>query len=482
MRLLNFSIPRDERPAYQRIADGVREAVLAGKLHPGEALPSTREIAAVAGAHRHTVMTALDELVAAGWVVAKERQGYRVCETLPVEELGARATPRARAGRRHEPRLVRSAGVERLVADGPVRFNFQSGLPDLRLFPHAELRSCLARALRRSGPELLGFGDPAGHPPFVAALATYLRRARQISDREIVVTHGSQEGLFLAAQLLVAPGDAVAVEALGYSPAWGALRAAGGRLVPVGVDEQGLDPDALARVLSRRRIRLLYLTPLHQYPTTVTLPAARRLRVYELAVQYGVPILEDDYDHEFHYRCQPLAPLASADPAGLVVHVSTFSKVLYPSARLGFMALPASLASPARDFRRIVSRQNDAVLQEGVRRWMQDGGLERHLRRMRRVYEERRDALVGALEEARARGHRLAWRVPDGGMALWLDTFQDSAALARRARARGIHVVPEARFQLTPTRGTHLRLGFASQSPEEIRAGVRSLLSLVPRQ
>src|SRR5262249_47250795 len=154
----------------------------------------------------------------------------------------------------------------------------------------------------------------------VREVESYLRRVRAVTGREIIVTNGSQQGIFLAAQALIGPGEPVAVERMGYRPAWEAFRAAGGRLVPVDVDSEGADPDSLAKLLRKPRPRLLYLTPLHQYPTTVTLPIARRLRIYELCAQHGVPVLEDDYDHEFHYRSQPLAPMASRDPEGLVIY------------------------------------------------------------------------------------------------------------------------------------------------------------------
>jgi GntR family transcriptional regulator/MocR family aminotransferase len=299
---------------------------------------------------------------------------------------------------------------------------------------------------------------------------------RAVSDREILVTHGSQEAIFLTAQLLIRPGDAVAVERLGYGPAWEALRAAGARLVPIATDEDGIDPEDLARVARRRRLRLLYTTPLHQYPTTATLPLPRRLRLYEVATQADIPILEDDYDHEFHYRSQPLAPLASRDPAEQIIYISTFSKILFPSARIGFMAVPRGLAPALAEYRRIVSRQNETLLQDAVARWMVDGGFERHLRRMRRTYEERRAAMVTALEAGRAEGLPWRWRTPDGGMAIWVDTGQNADEVARRALARGVYVQAESNYQLRKNGiSRHLRLGFANQTPSEIQEGMRLL-------
>lgn len=478
MRELNLCVPPGRRPFYRRLADALRDAIQGGLVRPGEAIPSTRELARRFGVHRHTVMAGLDELVAEGWLTARRGAAYRACATLPPAFLPVgpvRAAPAGRARARFRAwRVVRRPRTSAdPAADAAIRF--QSGLADLRLFPFDELRSLLADVLRGRPVRHLGYGDPAGQPRLLAALDTYLRRMRAFAPGRIVVTHGSQEGIFLLAQMLLAPGDSVAVEELGYPPAWSALVAAGARLEPVPVDADGIVPEALTRLCRRRRPRLIYLTPLHQYPTTVTLPAARRLAVYETALRYGVPILEDDYDHEYHYRCHPPAPMASNDPAGLILYASTFSKVLYPGARLGYVALPPEVAGPLADLKRIASRQNDGLIQEVVGRWIESGRLERHLRRMRRRYEERRDALVAGLQAAREGGIDLDWRVPDGGMAIWVVTPWDSAVAADRARAAGVLVHAGASYRLRGGPSRHLRLGFAALTIEEIYRGLARL-------
>jgi GntR family transcriptional regulator/MocR family aminotransferase len=250
--------------------------------------------------------------------------------------------------------------------------------------------------------------------------------------------------------------------------------------VPVKVDEQGMDPDALEAAIAKGVLHLIYLTPHHQYPTTVTLPAARRLRIYELASRHQIPIIEDDYDHEFHFRCQPIAPLASNDPSGLVIYVSTLSKVMFPSIRIGALAVPSALYEPLNSLRTIVTRQNSIILQDAVARWMDSGGFERHLRRMRRVYEERRDTSVAALAQAKARGLPLSWAAPDGGMAMWVDCGADADEVARLAAEAGVFVNPESNYHLgPPRRRTHLRLGYANQNPEELRAGFGLLMEYV---
>jgi GntR family transcriptional regulator/MocR family aminotransferase len=478
MRAFNFTLPKDrskeEKPLYLQIAAAVREAIKSRQIQPGEALPSTRSLAYSFKAHRHTVMAALDELVAEGWIASTQRQGYRVCETIPTEFFETQIKEKSKkAPASHTWRFARETHLPQIISGDSAKFNFKSGVPDLRLFPFQEFRSCLNEAIRRQGPKLMDYGDVEGHPGLIAELRTYLRRIRAISGREIIITHGSQEAIFLIGQLLLGPKDHVAVEELGYPPAMEALRASGATLVPIKIDSEGIDPDHLESVLRKRSINLIYLTPLHQYPTTVSLPVPRRIRIYELAQQYRVPILEDDYDHEYHYRCQPFAPLVSDDPAGLILYVSTFSKVFSPSARLGFMAVPPELVSRLSGLKRVVSRQNDHLIQDALARWIKSGGFERHLRRTRRLYEERCDTLIECLEDARVEGAKISWSIPDGGMAAWVRTQKDSDQIAKRAQGAGVLVGHEAEFRgkARDEAGGGLRIAFARHSPEEIRKG-----------
>ncbi|HSC47509.1 MAG TPA: PLP-dependent aminotransferase family protein [Gammaproteobacteria bacterium] len=482
MRELTLSVPEDGRPGYLRIAEALRNAVQAGMAKPGEKLPSSRALAALLGVHRHTVIAAMDELVAEGWLEAGERRAHRVASVLPSQFF--------------KPQSGKSTGLARVIKWNFARLGgscictpedgadykhlFQSGLPDLRLFPYDEFRACLAATMRDVPAVLGGYGDPAGHPGFIERFGDYLRRVRALTGREIIVTHGTQEAVFLVAQLLLAPGRRVAVECPGYKSAWDAFTAAGAELVPVKVDEQGMDPEALEAAIAKGAIHLIYLTPHHQYPTTVTLPAARRLRIYELASRHQIPIFEDDYDHEFHYRCQPIAPMASNDPSGLVIYSSTLSKIMFPSIRIGFLAVPPVLREPLSSLLTITSRQNSVFMQDAVARWMDSGGFERHLRRMRRVYEERRDAVVQSLEASKARGLRLAWNAPDGGMALWMDCGADAEEVTRRAAEAGVFVNSESNYHPgTVRRRSHLRLGYANQNPDELRAGLSLLMETI---
>ena len=478
MKSLTLPLSADGSPKYLQIADAVRGAIRVAKLKPGEALPSTRILATAWGVHRHTVMGAFSELEAEGWIEALPKRFYRVTTTLPSSLTQPKKVIEARFEKKETVyRLARTVVVPETSGKSGYRFSFPSGFPDIRLFPVHELRSHFYTATNSRNN--LGYGPPIGHERLVSQIEIYLRRLRGVAGKEVVVTHGYQEAIFLLAQILIRPGDCVAVESMGYPPAVEAFRYAGAALHRVEVDPEGIDPDSLVRLVKRKKIRCLYMTPLHQYPTTVTLTAERRLRIYELANRHGILILEDDYDHEFHYSGQPVAPMASYDPVGLVLYVSTFSKILFPSARLGFMAVPPAIAHEVGKLKRISSRQNEGLMQDAVARWMEDGGFERHLRKMRKTYGERCLSMCRDLERLKRAHPELEWTTPDGGMAVWVDFHRDSRALAARAEKSGVLVQGEYRYRLDGRAGTHLRLGFSGQTPRENHAGLEELARLI---
>ena len=479
MKELLVTLEKSRRPKYQLLAEGLRSSIRQGRIQPSEGLPSTREMARQFKMNRHTVMNALAELISEGWIVAEEKKGYFVTSTLPDAFLRPKsAVKRVISAQKMSYRFARSIEIDDYCPTSNYKFSFPSGFPDLRLFPVNEFKSHFQDSLRSTS--VLSYGDPAGHDGLREEIAIYLRRIRNIEERTIVVTNGSQEAIFLLAQLMIKPGDAVAVEALGYPPAMEALRFAGAKLIPISVDEEGLNVDDLKQKLKRHRIRFLYTTPLHQYPTTVTLSATRRLQLYELAAKNGIFILEDDYDHEFHYVSQPVAPLASFDPAGLILYTSTFSKILFPSARVGFMAVPNEVGQQIARLKRISSRQNEQILQDTICRWMVSGGFERHLRKMRRVYEERRNSMIETLSNLKITDkNKINWIAPDGGMALWLDIGRDSKVFSASAKRHSLLLNPESAYRLDERIGTHLRLGFSGQTPSENSHALAQLFSLL---
>ncbi len=469
-------------PLYARIARAVADDVLRGRLRPGDALPGSRTLAQSLGVHRNTVVAAYRELEAQGFIASAPARGVFVSEALPppprrfaapVEKLAARAG------------FDLPDAVDELPAPprrGELRL--AGGVPDLRLAPLAALARAYRRAIKRHGATLLDYGDPRGVPALRAAIAAMLSAARglAVGADDVLVVRGSQMALYLVAQTLCAPGDVVAVEALGYRPAWAAFRRAGVRLAPLPVDEGGLRVDALAQLIEKTRVRAVYVTPHHQLPSTVTLAAGRRLRLLELARAHRVAVIEDDFDHEFHYDGRPVLPLASADRAGVVVYIGTLSKVLAPGLRLGFLVAPRPVLERAAALRTVIDRQGDFAVEAAVAELLEEGEVQRYVRRSRRIYLARRDALAEALAETL--DGAVSFQVPNGGMAFWahVDPAIDVAAWADRAFARGVVFNPGWRFDYDERPIARARFGFAALREPELREAVRRIAGCLPKR
>jgi GntR family transcriptional regulator / MocR family aminotransferase len=457
------------RARWGSIAEALRRALASGTLQPGQLLPSTRDLAATYGVHRQTVMVALDSLCAEGWLRAEARRGYRV---LPPDPALPATERRRRPSFRFRP--ARAASVAPPALDG-VRFPLHAATPDPRLLPRAELRAAYAHVLARD-PGPLDHDDVWGNAALERELRGYLQRVRGLSVERILLTNGSQEAIALVARVLLAPGDAVAVEDPGYAPAWQAFRAAGAEVVPVPVDDRGLRVDELAALLRRRRVRLVYVTPNHQYPTTVTLAAPRRRALLDCTLAAGVPILEDDYDHEYHFRGVPQPALAAREQAPHVLYVASLSKLVAPGVRVGMLCGPLDILEAMAQERRASVRAGDAVTQAALADWIADGGFERHVRRAKRVYAERREAALATLARA---SQRVPLRVaaPDGGLAIWCEWPAHSVLdLARRALARGVAVLPGPLAALeAPSQG--LRLAYGRVTPRVFAEGVAILVA-----
>jgi GntR family transcriptional regulator/MocR family aminotransferase len=471
--------PSADLPVFLQIARAVSADVRRGRLRAGDALPSSRALSRSLSVHRNTVLAAYRELAAEGWIETEPARGTVVSTAVGTPARSTRAAPAIPSatvgfdlGPAIEPYPVPAYPAGTLVMTG--------GVPDLRLVP----RTALARAYRKAlgegkarGRSTLDYGDPQGHPRLREALGAMLAALRGLAApaESVLVTRGSQMALDLVARALLTPGDVVAIESLGYRPAWAAFRAAGARLAPLPVDEHGLDVDALAELAARERVRAVYVTPHHQYPTTAVLSAGRRLALMELARAKRIAVIEDDYDHEFHYEGRPVLPLASADPAGVVVYVGTLSKILAPGLRLGFVVAPPPLLAKLTAVRTFIDRQGDHTVERAVAELLEDGEVQRHARRARRAYLARRDALVEALTEHL--GGALTFEPPAGGMALWARAAPgiDVDAWAERALARKVAFSTAKRFAFDGRKRGFLRLGFAALDEKELGDAVRRM-------
>lgn len=469
-------------PRFVQIARAITDAVQAGRLRPGARLPGTRALARSLGVHRNTAVAAYDELAAEGWIEAAHGRGTFVSPELPSTPIPREVSPgiAARAGFAMAPAPRLGIAPSTAVPRGAI--NLTGGLPDLGLAPVDELARAYRRAARRGGGALLDYGDPRGCAVLRAALAEMVNATRGLAagPDDVLITRGSQQALSLAAAAVLRPGDAVAVEALGYDDAWSAFRAAGARLVAVPVDRDGLVIERLAAAAERHRLRAVYLTPHHHYPTLAVLSPPRRLALLELARRRRIAVFEDDYDNEFHFSGRPVLPLASADRGGNVIYVGTLSKVLAPGLRLGYAIAPRPVLARMIERRHISDRQGDHVLESAVAELIEDGALHRHIRKMKRVYEARREVLAGALR--RRLGGAVRFDLPAGGLALWVETpGLDADAFAAGCRRRGVWFHSARRFALDGRPRQAIRLGFARATEDQIEEACARMAAVARR-
>jgi GntR family transcriptional regulator/MocR family aminotransferase len=486
---LAFTPDRDHpEPLYRQLGAYLRALIEADRLPAGAKLPATRELAASLGLSRTTVSLVYDELIGAGLLTAHVGQG-----TFVAARAAKAATVRLTAVQPATSRGFVWSGLlaqraralalpSRLlpVTSTPPRFDFRGGQVDCTTLPTGELRRAFTDAITSHLAELASDRDPRGWAPLRRAIARYLvARGIACDAGEVAVVNGAQQAIDLVARVLLDPGDTVVLEQPGYFGATLAFTAAQAHLVGVRVDEDGLRIDDLARVLRARRAKLVYATPASQSPTGAVLSAERRHALLALADEHQVPIFEDDYDSELRYEGAPIAALKTLDRAGQVIYAGTFSKVLLPGLRVGYVVAARPLLE-----KMVLARWNadvgtSMIPQAALATLLETGGLERHLRRMRKVYAARLAAMLATLDETMPEG--TVWTRPRGGHGVWLTLPPgvDPAALAHDAGAAAIAYTRGDAFYADGRGTEHVHLSFAALTPDAIREGISLFAALV---
>lgn len=475
-------------PLHRQVYDAIRSDILSGRLRPGDRLPATRALAEQLSLSRTTVAEAYDQLQAEGYVQGKHGSGTYVATNLPDDALDRSCDERDRAelavpvpqlsswGRRisAEAFAVLPASSEHFTYDlRPHRVAQDS-------FPWDAWRTAVDRALSGDRAQLLSYPPSAGHVGLREAVAAHVARYRGVScsPDQIVIVNGSQQGLNLLAQLLLDAGERVAVEDPGYPAARLAFEARGLEVWRVPVDQDGMEVDRLWTV---GPLRMIHVTPSHQDPTGATLSLGRRLMLLEVARQQRCLIVEDDYDSEFRYEGRPVESLQGLDHGGLVVYAGTFSKSVLAGLRIGFLVLPPRLVGPFVTAKSLWDIGAPMLEQVALAEFMRSGDFERHIRRMRRLYRLRRDALVAELEEAF--GARVTVGERHGGLNVLvrLDFEVSDFVLAGEAAKAGIGLRPASPYYAHPPDRPTFLMGFAALPEEKIRDGVRKLTQVVGR-
>lgn len=471
-----------DRPLYRQIYEGYREAILDGRLKAGERLPSTRSLAEELGVSRFPVLNAFDQLLAEGYCESRVGAGTFVAASLP-DELGlaAERPRRETSPPTPGPRPLAGGPVAALTPTPWARRGstaFSVGGVAREHFPFRTFSTLAARHARALAPEEVHYGPALGAPAFREAIAGYLRTARGVSceAHQVIVTSGSQQALDLCARVLLDPGSPVWVEEPGYWGAQDALQVVGAHLVPVPVDEAGLD--VAAGIERAPRARAVFVTPSHQFPLGVTMSASRRLHLLEWARHGGAWILEDDYNSEYRYESQPIASLQGLDRDARVLYIGTFSKVLSPALRMGYLVVPEDLVERFAGARRAIDISPPLFLQGVLADFLAEGHFGRHLRRTRKLYRERRNALVAALQSELGAELEILGERAGLHLVVTLPAGTDDEAVSERARREGMHVLSlSSCFLGTPRPG--LVLGYGGVPVEEIPDAVRRLCRLL---
>ncbi|MFI6856729.1 PLP-dependent aminotransferase family protein [Streptomyces sp. NPDC050416] len=460
---------------YRRL----RTAIHDGLLRPGDPLPPTRELARRLEVARNTVGVAYERLVAEGYADSRVGSGTYVRTTGLPTPGAATATGTTASGLR--PRSVWAglfpwAGPE-FTEPTTAAHDFRIGLPDARLFPYDTWRPLIARELRLSADGALGYGDPAGHAGLRAALARHIGLSRGVrtGPDDVLVTTGTQQALDLIGRVLLEPGDRVAVEEPGYPPARLPFLAQGAEVTGVPVDAEGLLVDAIPP-----DTRAVYVTPAHQFPLGMPMSLRRRAALLRWARRHGTAVIEDDYDSEFRFSGRPVETLHGLDRDGHVIYVGSFSKVMLPSLRIGFLVAPAPLRTALRTAKYTADWHTAVPTQAALARFVDDGLLARHIRRMQHTYASRHRAVTHTLADHFADVSEL---VPSAAglhvTAFTRGRLADPDALAdraRRARASGVAVHTLAEIAANRSARPGFVFGYGGISAPDVEPGLRRVL------
>ena len=470
-----------EQPLYRQLDSQLRAAVLSGGLAPGTRLPATRQLAQDLGISRLTVQSSYEQLVAEGFLESVTGSGTFVAE-IPPEDLpperpapaGRTARPGARLSKRGRT-VAKTWAATRVAETRP----FRPGVPAPDLFPMAAWSKLWAKALTRLGDDLFSYGPQGGYPPLRQAIAAHLVNARGVrcEPDQIIVTAGAQQSFALSALTLLDAGDLAWGEDPGHAAGRDILSALGIVMASVAIDDEGLD--VAAGRAEHADPRLIFVTPSHQHPLGVTMSLRRRLELLKFVEDCGAWVLEDDYDSEFRYSGRPLPALQGLDRAGSVIYAGSFSKVLYPSLRIGYLVVPGELVEAFRAAQTVLSQGIALLPQVVLAEFMAQGRYAAHIRRMRAAYGERQRLLVDCLA-AKSKG-LLEVRPTDAGMHLiaWLPDGLDDMRVCQALWRAGIEAVPLSIYRVRPAPRGGLLLGFTAVCPDSLEAKVDRLVETI---
>ncbi|UIR56974.1 PLP-dependent aminotransferase family protein [Sphingobacterium sp. SRCM116780] len=469
-----IQLDRDSSIAlYIQICNNFITLITKGILQPADILPSSRILADLIEVNRNTIKLAYEELISQGWAESIERKGVFALSNLPI-----------RSTNKMDHELEKFKSDESFIWNKPpeisgerahfkkLNLTIDGGFPDVRMTP-VDLLMREYRSISRKfyGKDFLKYGNPKGSERLRIILSSYLANTRGlvVNPENILITKGSQMGIFLSAQLLLNPLDHVAVGVSNYNAADETFQYRGANLVRIPIDEYGMDVDYLEDVLREKNIKAVYIVPHHHFPTTVTMIMERRLKLLNLAKEYRFAIIEDDYDFDFHYNNKPYLPLASIDHHHNVIYIGSITKTFAPALRIGFLISSQPFVEAATALRHMVDRQGDSLLEEAFSALFENGEMERHYRKSLKVYKTRRDLFCELLQKNF--NGVIDFKIPEGGLAVWsvFDKNIDLKKMSENALSNGLNVEDGSFYKNEVFNVNGIRMGFASLNEAEIQ-------------
>lgn len=465
---------KNHRPVYLQIADRIIAEIMNGRIRQGLKMPGSRALADLLQLNRKTVIQAYDELMAQGWMEILPARGTFIKNSLPEvkhQTLGDSVSHLSGPSYPTTQIQVDKYQVQR------GEFVIDDGTPDYRLAPIDHLLKTARSVSKGSIGKAIFHGNHFfGEERFRKSLANYLgvTRALNGSASNILITRGSQMAIYLSFSHLLEKGDRVIVGELNYLSADRAIVHAGGELIKVPVTTHGLDIEAIENMVKKNRIRALYITPHHQYPTTVTMPVEHRMKLLALAEQHDFYIVEDDYDYDYHYQRSPILPLASIDRNQRIIYIGSFSKILVPSIRIGYMFASESIIQSCGQLRMLIDKLGDPIMERALADMLESNELDRYLKKAVNIYKKRRDMFCSQLKSGL--GDEITFEKPEGGMSVWV-TFRDVKIpdLIETSARLGLML----KIDVYDAASRSCRLGFASMNEKEIINNTELLVEAV---
>lgn len=464
---------KSKQPLYIQLANQlivlIKKQTLASRIQ----LPGSRSLANLIQVHRKTIIACYDELIMQGWLESIPQKGTFVHAQLPILNKQVILNDEKEMGNFESGfAFDKKNDLKRMVYDNPTAYiSLNDGVSDERLAPTEDISKIYSRLIRKKhNQQYLTYGSTYGNPELRKVLVKYLNETRglKITEDNILITRGSQMGIYLSIQLLIKKNTCVILGETNYKSADISFLHAGAKLLRVPVDENGINTDAIEKLCQQHPIKMVYVTSHHHHPTTVTLSAERRIHLLNLSQQYKFAILEDDYDYDFHYNHAPILPLACHDNHGNVIYIGSVCKTVAPVFRIGYLVASKDFVDSCARFRGTIDRQGDSILELTFAHYIKSGDLDRHIKKLIKIYKARRDLFCSCLEKELSKYFK--FETPKGGMAIWLELDQKFswAQVAKAASMHQLHIGNWQNYINESTDHNAIRIGFSTYNNEEI--------------